>query len=391
MVDAPIFVGSGFVAQYPKGGGNFWVPLQYVLGLRRLGIDAYWLELLSGTGDAARDRNLIARFVAGTKRLGIADRVLVLYMPDGRESERQEWNYPPSARLREIAARMRDGVLLNLCNSIPAHCRRGFAQSVLYDIDPGMLQLWSTQWSMGVGEHDLYFTVGQSIGRPECPAPTLGVNWHRVWPIVDLPAWPRQFTEGRRYSTITQWWNGDHKYDILGGELYDHNKRTSFLEFVEMPRLSGLELELAANITAEEVEDRALLAENGWRLVQPHDVAGTPWSYRRYIQASRGEFSCAKPSFVKLTPGWISDRTVCYLATGRPCVVQAAGAERHLPRSLGLQFFTTKSEAAEALRSVEKDYERACREARRLAEEFFAAGVVIPRVLEILGVSAFSQ
>jgi hypothetical protein len=165
----------------------------------------------------------------------------------------------------------------------------------------------------------------------------LDVKWHPVWPVVYLPEWPRQSDEGERYTTITQWWNGNNGYDLIDGELYEHNKRTAFLEFVELPRLTGMELELAANVTPGEVEDRALLAENGWRLLQPHDVAGTPWNYRRYVQHSRGEFSCAKPSVVKTTPGWISDRSRAYLASGRPCVVQAAGAERHLPRSLGIQ------------------------------------------------------
>jgi len=148
-----------------------------------------------------------------------------------------------------------------------------------------------------------------------------------------------------------------------------------------------LELELAANITPGEIEDRALLAESGWKLVQPHEVAGTPWSYRQYITGSRGEFSCAKPSVVKATPGWISDRTVCYLASGRPCIVQAAGAERHLRQSLGLQFFTNKSEAVEALHAVERNYQRACDEARDLAEEFFATSVVLPEVMNIIGIS----
>jgi hypothetical protein len=306
-------------------------------------------------------------------------------MPEGRESDRHELKCPPGLSSEELRARMRDGVLLNLSNSIPRQCRDYFALKVLYDIDPGMLQLWATQWDMGVGSHDLYFTIGQSIGAPECPVPTLGVRWHPVWPVVHLPEWPRQRAEGERYTTITQWWNGNNGYDVIGGELYEHNKRTAFLEFVELPRLSGLELELAANVTSGEVEDRALLAQNGWRLVQPHDVAGTPWHYRRYVQHSRGEFSCAKPSVVKTTPGWISDRTLSYLASGRPCIVQAAGAERHLPRSLGVQFFTTEAEAVEALRAVERDYAQACREARCLAEEFFATDVVLPEAMQLIG------
>lgn len=385
-MSTPVFVGSGFVAKYPQGGGNFWVPLQYMLGLRQHSIDAFWLELLSASGNASEDQKRINLFFARTERLGLGGRALVLYLPDGPDGDRQEL-ISPGIPPAEIAARMRQGLLLNFANSIPKRHRADFARAVLYDIDPGMMQLWSTQWDMGVGEHDAYLTIGQRIGKPECPVPTLDVAWRRVWPAVYLPEWPSIPAGGTRYTTITQWWNGDSDYDIIDGEIYDHNKRNSFLSYIDMPLLTGLEMELAANITPGETEDRALLMANGWGLVQPHDVAGDPWSYRRYIQASRGEFSCAKPSVVKAAPGWISDRTVSYLASGRPCVVQAAGAEYDLPRSLGLQFFHTKAEAVEALRAVECNYERAARDARRLAEDIFSTDVIMQQLITILGLA----
>lgn len=385
-MNAPVFVGSGFVAKYPEGGGPYWVVLQYLLGLRAAGIESYWLELLPGTGDAERDRGRIATFFANARRYRVSDGVIVLYLPDPADPERGE--IATAATLRAApTALMREGVLLNLSNSIPAPHRDRFARKVLYDIDPGMIQLWSTQWGMGVGEHDLYVSIGQSIGERECRIPTGGVQWHRLWPLVHLPSWSRQEKPGARYTTITQWWNGNQGYDLIDGELYEHNKRTSFLEYLDMPRRSGLELELAANITPGEVEDRAALAQAGWRLVAPHDVAGTPEDYRTYIQSSRGEFSCAKPSVIKASPGWVSDRTICYLASGRPSVTQAAGAERHLPKSPGLQFFSSPEEAVEALREVERDYDRACREARALAEEYFSTRVVIPRLLDVIGLA----
>ncbi len=383
----PIFIGSGFVAKYPEGGGNFWVPLQYILGFREAGIDAYWLELLPGSGDDVLDQSRVATFFARTERMGIGGRAIILYDPDGGGGERHELICPSGLSSDVAWSSMRHGVLINLANSIPAGFRATFAYSVLCDIDPGMMQLWSAEWGMGVGEHDVYLTIGQNIGRPDCPVPTAGVEWHRLWPAVHLPAWPRQSGRGRRYTTVTQWWNGNHGYDVIGGELYDHNKRNSFLEFTDMPRLSELALELAANITPDEVEDRDHLTARGWRLVPPHQVARSPLDYRRYIQSSRGEFGCAKPSCVKLSPGWISDRTICYLASGRPCVVQETGAGRHLPQSRGLQFFTTPDEAVEALRAVERDYDRASREARGLAEEFFATAVVVPKLVDIIGLS----
>ncbi len=114
-------------------------------------------------------------------------------------------------------------------------------------------------------------------------------------------------------------------------------------------------------------------------------MTGTPEAFRRYVQQSRGEFGCAKPSYVRTRPGWVSDRTVCYLASGRPCVVEATGVEDHLPSSAGLRFFRTLDEAAECLRAVERDYAAAARAARELAEEVFATRAVLPTILKAAG------
>src|SRR4051794_3784472 len=137
LVSTPVFVGSGFVAKYPQGGGNFWVPLQYFLGLRQHAIDAFWLELLSATGNESEDRNRISIFFARAERLGLEGRALVLYLPEGPDSDRQEL-ISPTIPAAEIAARMRQGLLLNFANSIPKRHRAGFARAILYDIDPGM-------------------------------------------------------------------------------------------------------------------------------------------------------------------------------------------------------------------------------------------------------------
>src|SRR5437764_1323010 len=241
------------------------------------------------------------------------------------------------------------------------------------------------QYPTGGGGHDVYLTIGQNLGAPDSPVPLDDVAWQRVWPAVHLPAWPDRPAEaGGGYTTVTQWWT--NQYAFLEGETYDCNKRPGFLEVLDVPRRTGLAIELAANVHPGETDDRALLAANGWHLVDPEVVAGTPEAFRRYVQGSRGEFSAAKPAYVRARPGWVSDRTVCYLATGRPCVVQATGAERHLPPSAGLRFFRSPDEAVDALAGVEADYPAAARAARALAQDVFATRVVIPRVLAAAGV-----
>jgi glycosyltransferase involved in cell wall biosynthesis len=139
----------------------------------------------------------------------------------------------------------------------------------------------------------------------------------------------------------------------------------------------------AALCLAEYYEEyRRLMEPRGWRVREAWDVSATPEAYRTYVQRSRGEFSCAKPAYVALETAWVSDRTLCYLASGRPAVVQHTGASRFLPDAGGLFRFRNLEEAAAALNAAEADYERHCRQARALAEEHFDAQRVVARVLE---------
>ena len=129
-----------------------------------------------------------------------------------------------------------------------------------------------------------------------------------------------------------------------------------------------------------------MLRKRGWRVRDAHAVACTPWGYQRYIQQSRGEFSCAKPSCARLQNAWISDRTLCYLASGKPAIVQHTGPSRFLPDAEGLFRFRDIEEASRHLSIVEKDYERHSRAALAIAEEYFNSEKVLPRLLgEALG------
>lgn len=378
-----VVVGSAFVAKYPTGGGNFWVPLQYLLGLRALGVEAYWLEMVWGGGDE-RARECIESFRGHTERLGVADRVVIGFLPEGTHNDPTgpvQYLGAAGATFRDFA---RDAVLLNLAYSVPSALREGFGRRVLFDLDPGPFQLWAREYDLGVGKHDVHLTIGMNLGAADSPVPVGDVAWRRIWPAVHLPAWPDQGgAGGGRYTTVTQWWT--NQYAFLDGETYDCNKRPGFIEVIDLPAHTSVGLELAANLHPGELDDRALLARHGWHLVDPSEVAGTPEAFRHYVQSSRGEFSAAKPAYVKARPGWVSDRTVCYLASGRPCVVQATGAEAHLPESAGLRFFRTRDEAADALRAIEADYGAAARAARALAEEVFATRVVLPELLRAVG------
>jgi hypothetical protein len=378
-----VVIGSAFVAKYPKGGGNFWVPLQYLRGFRDLGVDALWLEVVESTGDDAVDREFIDTFLERARELHIDSCTALAFYPTGVAHPDHRVIYGLSAC--EVDARCRDAVLLNMVGSLNPALRAPFARTILFDLDPGFFQIWAAQWRMGVGEHDVHLTIGQHLGAGDSPIPLGGVDWKRTWPAVHLPSWQRMAVPGDAYTTVTQWWSLESAW--MGDELFDYSKRNSFVQFLELPRRTGAPLELAANIHPAEQEEREQFTRRGWRIVPPEVVASTPERFRTYVQRSRGEFACAKPGYVKGRTGWLSDRSVCYLASGRPCVLQDTGLSPHLPDSLGLRTFTTLDDAAAAIEAVERDYARASDAARQLAEELFSTSVVLPKILAMAGTS----
>jgi hypothetical protein len=163
---------------------------------------------------------------------------------------------------------------------------------------------------------------------------------------------------------------------------YDNTKRTAFLDLIDLPRNTQQPLEVALFFAESDESDRQNLQSRGWRVRHSRDVAGSPERYRAYVQQSRGEFSWAKPSCVRFRNAWISDRSLCYLASGKPVVVQHTGPSSFLPDGEGMFRFRTPDDAVRAFDSINADYERQSRVAREIAEEYFDAGVVVSGMLE---------
>jgi hypothetical protein len=290
---------------------------------------------------------------------------------------------PLAEEVGEGCLRLEDAVeadlLLNVAYNVSVTGR--FRRSAFVDIDPGLTQLWVSAGQMQLPRHDLYFTIGETVGQPGARFSDCGVSWHYTPPPVFLGAWQRQPgpASTAAYTTITNWWEG---YVSVPGEDYYNGKRFGFLPFIDLPRRTSQPLELAVCLGPNSTEDRTMLEENGWRVREAWEVTPTPWEYQRYVQNSRGEFSCVKPSCIRLQNAWISDRTLCYLASGRPAVVQHTGPSRFLPDRAGLFRFQDVKEAARCLETVAEDYEHQSQLARSLAEEHFDATKVVRRVLE---------
>jgi hypothetical protein len=163
---------------------------------------------------------------------------------------------------------------------------------------------------------------------------------------------------------------------------YDNAKRAGFEPFLSLPSRTRERLELAVFFGPWDHDERPDLVRHGWSVKQPSEVTSSAQAYQRYIQESRGEFSCAKPSCVRMQNRWVSVRSLCYLASGKPAVVQYTGPSHCLPDAKGMIRFKTLEEAARMLDALGKDYDAHCRDARALVEEHFDGRKVMSRVLE---------
>ena len=372
-----VIVTSAWGAGYLEGGGMQWLNLHYLAGLRALGFEAFWLDILGSPKKGAKRSmdEMVGGFRAQCEQFGFGDHWAVLC--DNRQT------FGMSERL--LQSLCGDAVLLiNLCGALKDNeLLRRIQRRAYFDLDPGFTQIWALEWDMDLSKHNLFFTVGLNVDQPEFSIPLHGIEWQTFLPPVALEYWPMQTdTSAKNFTTIGQWRG---QYAVWQDEIYGP-KCDEFLRFVELPRKTPQSIELALLIHETEMDDLAALRKNQWQLVNPHEMARGHEGFRSYIQRSRAEFSVAKHGYVKTQSGWLSDRTACYLASGRPALVQDTGIGRHLPPGNGLLTFKTREEAAQGIEAINGDYAMHGAAARKLAEEKLAAPKVLQSILDRTGV-----
>jgi hypothetical protein len=371
--------------EFLDAGGHFWVYMQYAEGLRRLGCDVYFFDTSwFGTSSPNRlrvdaNRQRVDEFHDRMARYGLRDRVIVAWEPgkSATGAQRQGYTTIGDRDANELFASA--DLLVNFNYRLSQEVVSRFRRSALIDIDPGLLQFWISQGKIPLASHRAYFTIGENIRGAGLPASAL--DWITIRPAVCLELWPYRYRpDAAAFTTVSSWWGGGH---VGTKESYfDNNKRVSYLRLAELPAHTDQSLELALYLSEADEPDRRLLEEHGWRVRHSREVADSPEAYQHYIQGSRGEFSCAKPSCAKFENAWVSDRSLCYLASGKPVVAQYTGPSSYLPDGEGLFRFRTMRDAIRAFEEINGDYERQCRLARQLAEEHFDAKKVASTILE---------
>jgi hypothetical protein len=377
---------AGSLAQRPRIGGHTWVFLQYLLGFQRLGWDVLFVDRLepemcvdaAGEPTGLRSSVNLSYLAHVMERFGLGERWSLLYCGGSKVVGR--------SRAEVVDLARRSALLLNVMGFLDDDEILAAAPvRAFLDIDPGFGQIWQ---QLGLHQtfqgHHRYVTIGERVGAADCRVPTCGIDWVTTKPPVELSEWPAQREPGSDFTTVASWRGafGPLEYEGRTYGLRVHE----FRRFFELPGRTSAPFEVALDIHDAEVKDLAQLEANGWKLVDPRVVAGDPWRYRDYVQRSAAELMVAKNLYVDTRNGWFSDRSACYLASGRPVLAQDTGLDGLLPRGEGLLTFSTLEEAAAGVEEITRDYERHSRAARAIAEKHFAAERVLPRLLEELGV-----
>jgi hypothetical protein len=367
-------------------GGIAWHHLQYAMGFHRLGHDVFFLEDSGdtewccfhpnewGTWISDSDPTYGLDFAAKTfSAVGLGDRWGYY------DAHKECWHGPIAGRGKEIC-RTAD-LLLNLscCNAVRPWLE-DVPLRVLIDTDPGFTQvrhLTDAKQMATAKKHNRFLTFGENIPSGGSTVPADGFPWMPTRQPIILDSWPVVKPKpDAKFTTIMAW-------DSYGIEEYNGlrlaMKSESFEPYFDLPTRVNAPLELALG---SEQAPREELRSQGWSLVNPIDLTVDPWRYRTYIQGSKAEFTIAKHGYVITQPGWFSERSAAYLASGRPVLTQATGFSNWMPTGEGLLEFSSPAEAAERIDDINSRYELHCRAARALAEEFFDSGKVLADVLD---------
>jgi hypothetical protein len=378
-----IFLGCGFAAKYREGGGNFSVPLQWMVGLRRLKLDAIWLELLPATDDPDADQARIDNFQRQLRAHDLAGRYCLLYQKPAATTHELDAMRCIGMSKRALLDRLAGpNTLLNLSYSIHPPFLLQFSRRIFCDLDPSEIFYWMTKMELGQSDHQEFWTIGLNVNGNDCQLPKSSLRWRTFYPLADtrlLRSQPRPRLS--KFTTIGQWyWSGAVE---VAGEFPDLSKRIMFEPYLGLPaRVPEAQFELAMNISPDDPE-RARLQQLGWRVADPHRVARTPNAYRRYMARGLAEFTAIKGVDVAWQTGWISDRAAAFLALGRPVITEDTGAARHLPRESGFRFIRNIDQAEEAVKEVLRDWPRLSKHARSCAVDVFDSEKTLRKILNL--------
>lgn len=372
--------------RYPLGGIG-WQALHYVLGLSRLGHEVYYVEDSGAHPYDPRVKSVVedssygVAFLADVmSRFDLADRWSYVDRGADGEHRRVIGTYHGLSRQRLDDLYRNADAIFNVCGANPLWEEQMRCPIRVYvETDPVFEQvrvaLGDQHAIDALGNHTHHFTYGENLGQPDSPIPVEKFNWRPTRPPVIPALWDATCNPAsERFSTVCTWKNTG-KDLAFRGETYYWSKHLNFLRLLDLPRRTSQPLELA--LEGGDAAARDLLTGHGWILTDAFEASHSLDAYQQHVARSRGEFTVSKDLVVRTRSGWFSDRSVCYLAAGKPVVTQDTGFGKFVPTGAGLFAFESMEEAASAIETINREYPLHSRAARRIAEEFFGADRVL--------------
>jgi len=376
----------GILFWYPLAGVTYQF-LHYLIGLRNLGYDVYYVEDSGRWVYDPRINDLspdatgnIEMVLPALKRYGFGDRWAFRgKYPDGKCHGMTDAQI--NTLYREVDAFLNVTGAQEIREEHLAIQRRIYVES-----DPFPMQvkaaLGHASTIQTLAAHDVLFTFGENVGAPDCPLPAEKFHWLPTRQPVALELWQGPPTGGDTFNTITTWHNKGKNVE-WNGETWYWTKDREFERILDLPQLRPqARFELAMSV---EDQVRDLVHRHGWRQTGSVEISRDIDLYRSYIQQSRGEFTVARDQYVRPNTGWFSDRSACYLGAGRPVITQETGFSKYLPSGRGLFSFRTMDDILQAVDAIESDYAGNCKAAREIAAEYFAAERVVRSLMERAG------
>jgi hypothetical protein len=377
----------GILFWYPLAGVTYQF-LHFLIGLRRLGYDPYYLE---DSGRWVYDPDIGYLSPDASKNVAAVAPVLKDYGFAGR------WgfhgNYPGgqcfgmTEKQIERLYREADG-FLNVTGAQEIRQEQMACPKRIYvETDPVVSQIKVAQGDeptmASLDAHNFHFSYGGNFGAPDCLLPIKRYSWKLTRQPVVLDLWDNPISKlnGAAYNTIATWQNKGRDI-VFNGKKYYWSKDREFRKVLKLPVKREVPFELATGV---DEPTRQKLAAAKWNLIDPVHISRDMERYRDYIRKSRGEFTVAKDQNIRLRSGWFSDRSVCYLAASRPVINQATGFENYLPTGKGLFAFQNMQEILAAVDEIESDYEGNCKTAREIAGEYFAAEKILGKLMQEAG------
>lgn len=376
----------GILFYYPLAGVTYQF-LHYLIGLRKLGYDVYYVEdswrwiydpkINDISPDVTGNLEMVVptleahglagkwafrgKYTGGCCHGMTEEQILQLY----READAC-LNVTGAQEIREEHMEIPRRIYVE---SDPFASQVKFAQG-----EPNMTKL--------LAAHDMHFSFGENLGAPDSLAPIAGFKWLPTRQPVAIELWRGAPTGGETFNTITTWLNKNKNIEWNGDTWY-WTKDREFEKFLDLPqRRPNRPFELATRV---DDKVRNLLTQHGWHVASSVEVSRDVDLYRQYIQNSRGEFTVARDQYVRPNTGWFSDRTCCYLAAGRPVITQETGFSKYIPSGKGLFGFKTMEDILAAVDAIDADYAGQCKSAAEVALEYFAAEKVVGSLMERAG------